>query len=83
MIFIQMRKITLQKCLLYDIYIYIHVVTVGYSDIGLHKGSEDPHKRVIQYNISMVMSGNVVSINYLVPLLNCQRRVGYVWHCLR
>ena len=42
--------------------IYIHAVTVGYSDVGLHKGSEDPHKRVIQYNISMILSGNVMSV---------------------
>ena len=49
------------------IYIYIHAVTVGYSDNCLHKVSEDPHKRVIQYNMSMIMSGNAVSINYLVP----------------
>ena len=41
---------------------YVHTVTVGYPDVGLHKGSGDPQKRFIQYNISMILSGNVVSI---------------------
>ena len=47
-------------------YIYTRV-TVGYSDSCLHKESEDPHYGLSKYNSSVVMSGNAVSINYLVP----------------
>ena len=59
--------------------IYVHTVTISHPDVGLHKNLGDPLKTVLsKYNISMICPAMLCQLNYLIPLLDCQRRVSYV-----